>query len=131
MESQKSFLEYGLMDIAFKLKEIEIINLEQYTNLSKLNVGEEDKCRVLFMQLIIGINNRKNIEDIRQFLSSDRRLWQLLIAINNFCMSVIISVYGVSLCYYTFHNNPTLQNMPALKVPRLLSHIAYIYKISC
>ena len=114
MESQKSFLEYGLMDIAFKLKEIEIINLEQYTNLSKLNVDEDDKCRVLFMQLIIGINNRKNIEDIRQFLSSDRRLWQLLIAINNFCMSVIISVYGVSLCYYTFHNNPTLQNMPAL-----------------
>ena len=97
MESQKSFLEYGLMDIAFKLKEIEFINMEDYTNLSKLNVNEEDKCRVLFIQLIIGINNKNKIEDIRQFLSSDRRLWQFFMAINDFCKSVF-SVYGVSFC---------------------------------
>ena len=96
MESQKSFLEYGVMDMAFKLNEIKIINLEQYTNFSKLNVDEEDKCRVLFIQLIIGISNKTLIKDIRQFLSSDRRLWQLLIAINNFGMSVIFSVYGVN-----------------------------------
>ena len=94
MESQKSFLEYGLMDMAFKLKEIEIINLEQYTKLSKLNVYEEDKCRVLFIQLMLGISDKQNIEIIRQFLSSDRRLWQFLMVINDFCKSVLLFIWS-------------------------------------
>ena len=91
MEFHKTFLEYGFSNMAdmLKVKELNIITLEEYDNLSKLNIDENQKCQVLTQQVLYAIRDDKNILlDLKQFFSSDRRFWHLFVAVNDYSKSI-------------------------------------------
>ena len=89
MEFHKTVLEYGFSNMAYMFKELHIITLEDYDNISKLNIDEKNKCQVLIQQVLYALKHDKNILlDLKQFFSSDGRFWHLFVALNDYSKSI-------------------------------------------
>ena len=69
--------------MALKLKEINTITVEEYENISKLNIDEKHKCIVLFHYVLKAINR---YEELRTLLSSDKRLWHMSMTMQQLSM---------------------------------------------
>ena len=67
--------------MALKLKEINTITVEQYENISKLNIDDKHKCIILVHYVVKTINK---YEELRISLSSDIRLWHIFMAMQQF-----------------------------------------------
>ena len=72
-----SILEYGPMNVAFKLKEMYVISYNLYAIFSNLIITDKHKCLLLCQHIFAHIDIISIYNDYKQFLSKDRRLWHL------------------------------------------------------
>ena len=90
----QSICEYGIKDIILKLKERNIISLGNYNGLSQLNISDYHKCIILAYYIIENIiRRRRNYEQFRLLMSSDRRLWNLKVAMSQLCKHSILFLW--------------------------------------
>ena len=69
--------------MALKLKEINTITVEEYENISKLNIEDKHKCIILVHYVLKAINK---YEELRILLSSDKRLWHISMTMQQLSM---------------------------------------------
>ena len=67
--------------MVLKLKEINILTVEQYENISKLTIDDKHKC-IILVYYVVKTNNK--YEELRILLSSDKRLWHIFMAMQQF-----------------------------------------------
>ena len=68
--------------MALKLKEINTITVEEYENISKLNIDDKHKCIILIHYVV----KANKFEELKKLLSSDKRLWHISMAMQQLCM---------------------------------------------
>ena len=74
-------MEYPTINMAFQLKERNILTLAQYDTLSQL----QSECHKAVLLFHITLNDRTPKDkylEMRQFFDSDRKLWKLSIAMS-------------------------------------------------
>ena len=72
-----SILEYGPVNVAFKLKEMYVISYNLYAIFSNLRITDKHKCLLLCQHIFAYLDIKSMYIEYKQFWSNDRRLWHL------------------------------------------------------
>ena len=80
-EFSRLILEYGPLNMAFKLKKRNLITSTQYEQLSNISISKH-KSLVLVSFIFAKFYNQTHYMEYIEILSSDRRMWPLSIKLS-------------------------------------------------
>ena len=79
----QSILVYGLKEMISNLKKRNVITVDNYNSLSRQNISDTHKCILLVHYIVDNMaGNNQKLDDFKLFLSSDKRLWHLSMAMH-------------------------------------------------
>ena len=88
-EFQLTILEYGLMNMALKLKERNFISMRKYRTLFRLNIEDKYKSIILVHLVVDNVKTGNKYLELKQFFSNDSGLWHLSMELHQLSMYVV------------------------------------------
>ena len=90
---RQALFEYGVMKSAINLKRRGVLSLMEFKIITNLHISEKLKSLVLVAYILEIIIVRIKYDQFQAFLSSERRLWHLIIPMRQMlCMLLFIAL---------------------------------------